>query len=136
MYFSLVWVTEFSIISLCLDKDKKFSVMNANGICIYDRFCTLFKKSFFLFHTILLRCFIYSRCKVSYILHGPIISVASAKEKILFLSSYILYYYLPARNVKLQEKPCLLNWFAIFHIIPEKTVSSVALATEWTSIGF
>ena len=84
-HFSLVWIMEFTIISPCLGKGKRF-YENSNLInlvdtqrlpdngkwIIPDGVCTLFKKTFLPFHTAALKCFIYSGVKISQIFHGAI----------------------------------------------------------------
>ena len=86
--FSLVWGIEFSIISPCLDKvfSDNWNLTNLFNIqrfpennrwikCVSGRVYT-----FLLFLTALLNCFIYSRGKVSYILHGATILVTPIKN--------------------------------------------------------
>ena len=76
----------------------------------------LFKKTFLLFHIALLKCFIYSRVAVSYI---------------IFLSNYLL----PIQKKNLpQEKSCLSNWFTIIRMLVDETILPILSVTAWTSI--
>ena len=49
-------------------------------LCVSNRLYTLFKKSFLLLYTALLKCFIYSIIKASYILHDATIPVEGTKN--------------------------------------------------------
>ena len=59
-----------------------------------------------LFHTALLKCFIYSRVKASQILHGAVIPVARTKNQVNTISIYFIRKKFPFKlyNVYPQEK--------------------------------
>ena len=72
LHFSLVWVMEllvkvkFFLKTVTCQTQLTFNVssmktINELPVCVSDGLYTLFKKVFLLFHTVLLKCFIYSR---------------------------------------------------------------------------
>ena len=107
-HFSLVWVMEFTIISPCLGKGKRF-YENSNLInlvdtqrlpdngkwIIPDGVCTLFKKTFLPFHTAALKCFIYSGVKISQIFHGAINPVTPTKNYVKVAPTHLIRKKLP-----------------------------------------
>ena len=89
-----------------------------------------FLKTFLLFHTVLLKCFIYSRVTVPYILHGITTPVAPTMNWGNVISILLIWKKFPFFQPKqkknlLQGKSCLLNWITIIRMLIDQTINNI-----------
>ena len=93
-------------------------------ICAWDLYYIL--KMFLLFHTTLLKCFIYNRVTVTYILHGATIPFAPIMNWGKMVSFHLIrrkfpffqvIYYMHKRTIYHKKTSCLPNWFIIIGML-------------------
>ena len=93
-----------------------------NTLCISDGVYTLFKKTFLLFDTALLKCFVYSRVGILDYpwCNNPCCAYQELGQGDFYSFDQKFIYYLPTKNVT-ARKTILTS------------ILSVAFVTEWTS---
>ena len=99
---------------------------------------TLFTKTSLFLRISLLKCLIYKRVNnLRFSLVQQFLSQIYIKAIYInfirkkFPPSKVIYCLLP-RKIQPAEKSCLPDWFRIFHMLVEKTLSSIAYVTEWS----
>ena len=95
-----------------------------NKLCVFDSVYTLFKKTFLLFDTALLKCFVYSRVGILDYpwCNNPCRAYQELGQANLYSFDQRFIYYLPTKNVP-ARKTILTS------------ISSIAFIIEWTCIG-
>ena len=133
-------VVQVLTFNVCMKKTNELSVSHG----VYT-----IQKMLLLFYFALYKCFIYSRVKAYWILHGAIITVVPTKNQAIKIRlkiqihlirkkfiSFQAIHYLPSRKIQKNRKNhSYLNDSASSTQLLKKIFLPIAFVTDWKSMG-